>query len=146
MQVRNHTSKKQNEHDVYVVHRFFELLHRKELDQWGDLWNDLGRFIFFYPPDGFQPILEGKASIRAFIETVFEVFMTYTYDITALYPSPETGSVCVEYKVRAILTSEAEYCGSNMAVFHFEEGLITSLHLYADPRAFQAIVDALPKA
>jgi ketosteroid isomerase-like protein len=146
MQVRNHTSKKQNEHDVYVVNRFFELLHRKDFDQWADLWNELGRFVFFYPPEGFQPLLEGKAAIRAAIERVFDVFVTYTYDITAVYPSPEMGAVCVEYKVRATLTTDAEYCGSNTAVFLFQEGLITSLHLYADPRAFQVVFDALPKA
>jgi ketosteroid isomerase-like protein len=146
MQVRNHTSKKQNEHDVYVVNRFFELLHRKDFEQWEELWNDLGRFVFFYPPDGFPALLEGKAAIRSAIQSTFDVFVTYTYDITALYPSPEMGSVCVEYKARATLTNEQEYCGSNLAVFLFQEGLITNLHLYADPRAFQVIVDALPKA
>lgn len=146
MQVRNHTSKRQNEHDVYVVHRYFELLHRKEFEQWQDLWNDLGRFIFFYPPDGFPAILEGKTAIRAAIQSIFDSFVTYSYDITALYPSPESGAVVVEHKVRATLTSEAEYCGSNILVFHFQEGLIVSLHMYSDPRAFQVIMDSLPKA
>jgi len=146
MQARNHTSKKQNEHDVYVVNRYFELLHRKEFEQWADLWNEHGRIIFFYPPDGFPPILEGKAAIKEAVQRIFDAFITYSYDITALYPSPESGAVCAEYKVRATLTGDAEYCGSNILVFHFQEGLITSLHMYADPRAFQVIVDAGRKA
>src|SRR5262245_21192571 len=145
MQVRNHTSKKQNEHDVYVVNRYFELLHRKEFDQWETLWNDHARFVFFYPPDGSPSLLEGKAAIRAAIQAFFDSFVTYTYDITALYPSPEMGAVCVEYKVRATLTNEQEYCGSNLAVLLFQEGLITNLHLYADPRAFETLVDILPQ-
>lgn len=146
MQVRNHTSKKQNEHDVYVVNRYFELLHRKDFEQWQDLFNDLARLVFFYPPDGFPAVLEGKGAIRSAVQAIFDSFVTYTYDITALYPSPEMGAVCVEYKVRGTMASDAEYCGSNIAVFHFQEGLITNLHLYSDPRAFQAIVDANPQA
>lgn len=146
MQVRNHTSKRQNEHDVYVVNRYFELLHRKDFEQWQDLFNDLARVVFFYPPDGFPAILEGKAAIRTGVQAIFDSFVTYNYDITAVYPSPEMGAVCVEYKVRATMPSEAEYCGSNIAVFHFQEGLITNLHLYSDPRAFEVIVDSLPKA
>ena len=146
MQVRNHTSKKQNEHDVYVVNRYFELLHRKDFEQWQELFNELARLVFFYPPDGFPAILEGKPAIRSGVQAIFDSFVTYTYDITALYPSPEMSAVCVEYKVRATMTRDAEYCGSNIAVFHFQEGLITNLHLYSDPRAFEAIVAALPQA
>jgi hypothetical protein len=34
-----------------VVRAFFDLMHRQEIDVWGELWNDDGQILVAYPPD-----------------------------------------------------------------------------------------------
>jgi ketosteroid isomerase-like protein len=53
--------------------------------------------------------------------------------------------VIVEYKPRATLVDGTVYTNSNIAVFRFENGLVSAYHDYFDPRRFQVVVDALPK-
>jgi hypothetical protein len=48
---------------VDVVRRFFELLSRKEVEAWGELWHEQGVIIVPYPPEGFPTRIEGKAEI-----------------------------------------------------------------------------------
>jgi hypothetical protein len=42
------------------------------------------------------------------------------------------------------LTDGTEYTNDNIAVFRFEDGLISAYHDYFDPRRFQTVVDAVP--
>jgi ketosteroid isomerase-like protein len=48
---------------VRVVKRFYELLTRKDIDAWGELWHDEGRIVVPYPAEGFPSLIEGKATI-----------------------------------------------------------------------------------
>jgi len=42
-----------------------------------------------------------------------------------------------------VLADGTEYTNDNIAVFRFEDGLISAYHDYFDPRRFQRVVDAL---
>jgi ketosteroid isomerase-like protein len=61
-----------------------------------------------------------------------------------VYPAADSDAVCVEYRNRAILVGGTEYTNDNIAVFLFQDGLISAYHDYFDPRRFQIVVDALP--
>jgi ketosteroid isomerase-like protein len=136
---------RQHQHNLDVVQRFFELLHQKDVEAWGELWAEDARIIVFYPPQGFGESIDGRAEIVAGFETLMGVFGTFDYELTGVYPAADSDAVCVEYQVRAKLVDGREYTNSNITVFRFQDGLISAYHDYFDPRRFQMVVDALPK-
>jgi ketosteroid isomerase-like protein len=135
----------QRAHSLDVVHRFFELLHLKDVERWSELWADDGRILVPYPPEGFDASIDGKAAILAGFRGLFANFRSFDYQLTGVYPAGDSDAVCVEYDVRATLANGTEYTNRNIAVFRFKDGLISDYHDYFDPRLFQVVVDALPK-
>jgi ketosteroid isomerase-like protein len=127
-----------------TVHDFFDHLHNRDLDAWGDLWAETGRIVVPYPPEGFPDYLQGKSEITTAFRKLFASFKSFDSEITALYPIAGLDAVCVEYSVRATLVGGSRYTNRNIAVFRFDDGLIGAYHDYFDPRRFQAVVDALP--
>jgi uncharacterized protein len=130
--------------NVEVVGDFFELMHRHDIDAWGELWADDGRILVPYPPEGFANEIVGKEKITSSFRTLFSNFASFDYEIIGLYPAADSDAVTVQYEVRASLVSGERYTNSNIAVFRFEGGRITAYHDYFDPRRFQVVVDALP--
>ncbi|MER8820723.1 hypothetical protein NKH70_13020 [Mesorhizobium sp. M0991] len=51
--------------NLETVRKFFDLMHRKDIEAWGDLWAEDGRILVFYPPAGFGNSIDGKAAILA---------------------------------------------------------------------------------
>jgi hypothetical protein len=41
------------EEGVRTARRFFDLLRRKDVESWGELWHDEARILVLYPPGGF---------------------------------------------------------------------------------------------
>ena len=132
--------------NLEAVRRFFDLMHRKDIDSWSELWADNGRIIVPYPPAGFGDSIDGKAAIVTAFKGLFGNFESFASEITAIYPAADSGSVVVEYRNRAVIVGGTEYTNSNIAVFRFENGLISAYHDYFDPRRFQVVVDALAKS
>ncbi|TDD91475.1 nuclear transport factor 2 family protein [Actinomadura rubrisoli] len=131
------------EENVGIVRRFFELLHQKDMDAWGELWADDSRILIFYPPEGFDNIIEGKEDILSAFQGLFAGYDAFETELTGIYPAADSDAVCVEYKNRATLRDGTGYSNDNIAVFRFRDGLITKYHDYFDPRRFQAVADAL---
>jgi uncharacterized protein len=131
---------------IDAVRRFYELLHRKDIDAWGELWHEGGVIIVPYPPEGFPTRIEGKDEILPGFRGLLGNFESFESEITGIYPAADSDAVCVEYRNRATLIGGAEYTNENIAVFRFRDGLITEYHDYFDPRRFQIVVDALPDA
>jgi uncharacterized protein len=129
--------------EVATARRFFELLHQKDFDAWGELWDDRARIVAPYPPDGFPTTIEGKAEILAAFRGLFANFATFGSELTGVYPAADSDAVCVEYRNRATLADGTEYTNDNIAVFRFRAGLIREYRDYFDPRRFQVVVDAL---
>ncbi|MDX8456372.1 nuclear transport factor 2 family protein [Mesorhizobium sp. VK9D] len=137
-----HTNRARN---LETVRIFFELMQRKDIDSWSDLWAENGRIIVFYPPAGFGDSIDGKAAIVAAFRELFGNFESFESELTAIYPAADAEAVVVEYRNRAMIKGGTEYTNSNIAVFRFENGLISAYHDYFDPRRFQVVVDALAK-
>ncbi|MER9966355.1 nuclear transport factor 2 family protein [Mesorhizobium sp. M0060] len=133
-------------HNLETVRKFFDLMHRKDIEAWGNLWAEDGRILVFYPPAGFGSSIDGKAAILAAFRGLFGNFESFDSQLTAIYPAADSDAIVVEYKNRAVLIGGTEYTNSNVAVFRFERGLISAYHDYFDPRRFQVVVDALAKA
>ncbi|QND60693.1 nuclear transport factor 2 family protein [Mesorhizobium huakuii] len=131
--------------NLEAVQSFFNLMHRKDIDSWGELWAENGRILVFYPPAGFGNSIDGKAAIVAAFKGLFGNFRSFESEIAAVYPVADSDAVVVEYKNRAVIVGGTEYTNSNIAVFRFEDGLISAYHDYFDPRRFQVVVDALSK-
>jgi uncharacterized protein len=129
---------------VDAVRRFYELLGRKEIEAWGELWHEHGAIIVPYPPEGFPTRIEGKAEIVPGFRNLFGNFESFESEITGVYPASDSDAVCVEYRNRATLVGGTVYTNENIAVFRFRDGLISEYHDYFDPRRFQTVVDALP--
>ena len=132
--------------NLEAVRNFFDLLHRKDIDSWAELWADNGRIIVPYPPAGFGDRIDGKAAIVTAFKGLIGNFETFESQVTAIYPAADSEAVVVEYRNRAVIVGGTEYTNSNIAVFRFESGLISAYHDYFDPRRFQVVVDALSKA
>lgn len=129
---------------VDVVHRFFALLHDKNIDAWSELWHPDGTILVFYPADGFPTKITGRDDITAGFRGLFgDVFDAYTATITAVYPVESSSTVVVEYSNDSTLADGRVYTNDNIAVFRFEDGLIRWYHDYFDPRRFQLVVDFL---
>jgi uncharacterized protein len=128
---------------IDTVRRFFELLHRKDVQRWGELWHERARITVPYPPDGFPSTIEGKREILQGFRALFDNFEAFAAELTGIYPAADSDAICVEYSNRARLVSGTEYTNDNIAVFRFRDGLIAEYHDYFDPRRFQAVVDAL---
>jgi len=137
-----HTNQARN---LETVRRFFDLMHRKDIESWANLWADNGRIIVPYPPAGFGDSIDGKAAIVTAFKGLFGNFESFESQVTAIYPAADSESVVVEYRNRAVIVGGTEYTNSNIAVFRFENGLISAYHDYFDPRRFQVVVDALSK-
>jgi len=131
---------------VEIVRRFYDLLRRKDIETWADLWAENGRIIIFYPPEGAPPSIEGRAAIRAAFLDIFRSFNTFESELTAIYPAADSAAVVVEYRNRATLVGGVEYTNSNIAVFRFDGRLISAYHDYFDPRRFQIVIDAIRRA
>ena len=129
--------------NLETARRFFELMHRKDIDSWGELWAENGRIIVFYPPAGFGDSIDGKAAIVAAFKGLFRNFESFESELRAIYPAADSESIVVEYRNRAVIVGGTEYTNSNIAVFRFDNGLISAYHDYFDPRRFQVVVDAL---
>jgi ketosteroid isomerase-like protein len=131
--------------NVDIARRFFDLLHSKDVDACAELWAEDGRIIVPYPPEGFGTSIDGKAAILTAFRGLFGNFESFDAELTGIYPAADSDAVVVEYNVRATLVGGTGYTNSNIAVFRFENGLISAYHDYFDPRRFQAVVDVLPK-
>ena len=131
--------------NVDAVRRFFELMHAKDIEAWGELWAEDCRIIVPYPPDGFPTRIEGRAELLSGFRRLFGNFETYDYEIRALYRTDDPEVVVVEWGVTArIASTGALYEGDNITVFHFENGRIVEYHDYFNPEKFGAVVAALP--
>jgi ketosteroid isomerase-like protein len=130
---------------VRTVRRFYELLRRKDVDAFGELWHERARLIVPYPSEGFPSLTEGKAEIVAGFRNLLPVFESLDFTLTAIYPVAGSDTVCVEYKTRGVLVDGVVYTNDNIVVFLFEDGLISAYHDYFDPRRFQVVVDRLPR-
>jgi ketosteroid isomerase-like protein len=122
---------------------FFELLGQKDIDRWGELWHSNGAILVPYPLEGFPDRIEGKDAILSGFRELFSNFESFASELTGVYPAADSDAVCVEYRNRAVLTGGTVYTNENIAVFRFEDGLISEYHDYFDPRRFQVVVDAL---
>jgi ketosteroid isomerase-like protein len=131
---------------IEIVHRFFELLGRKDIEAWGEFWQPDARIIVFYPPEGFPPVIEGKEEILKGFRALFARFQSFEADLTGAYPASDSDVVCIEYRARALLDDGTEYTNQNIAVVEFADGLISVYHDYFDPRRFQMVVDKLARA
>jgi ketosteroid isomerase-like protein len=128
-----------------TVRAFFDLMHRKEIEAWGELLASDGRILVPYPPEGFGTSVDSKAAILSAFRQLFAGFETFDATLTGIYPAADSDAICVEYAVRAVMIGGAEYTNTNIAVFRFEAALIKTYHDYFDPRRFQAVVDALKR-
>ena len=128
---------------IDVARRFFELLHRKDVDAWSELWADDARILVFYPPRGFPDVITPKKEIVSGFRNLIGTFESFDADITGIYPAADSDAVCVEYDVRATIRGGATYTNRNIAIFRYRDGLISTYHDYFDPRRFQIVVDAL---
>jgi len=131
--------------NVALAQRFFELLRRKDVEAWADLWAEDGRIIVPYSPEGFGTSIDGKTAILSAFRGLFGNFETFDTELIGLYPAADSDAVVVEYNVRATLVGGTRYTNSNIAVLRFEDRLITAYHDYFDPRRFQVVINALPK-
>jgi len=134
------------ERNLHAAREFFDLLGRKDIEAWSALWREDARIIVLYPPAGFASEIAPRAEIVKNFRTLFGVFESFEAEITAVYPAADSEAVVVEYRPRATLMGGAVYTNANIAVFLFQDGLIHEYHDYFDPRRFQVVVDALPKA
>jgi ketosteroid isomerase-like protein len=128
---------------VDVVSRFFDLLRQKDVDAWGELWHDDARILVPYPPEGFASTIDGKEQIVSGFRGLMANFESFESVLTGVYPAADSDAVCVEYSNRAVLVGGTPYTNDNIAVFRFQDGLISEYHDYFDPRRFQTVVDAL---
>lgn len=138
------TADVQREQRVRAVRQFFELLRRKEIDAWGELWHEQAEITVPYPADGFPTTIAGKDEIVSGFRALFANFESFESELTGVYPAADSDAVCVEYSNRAVLVDGTTYTNDNIAVFRFEDGLIREYHDYFDPRRFQVVVNALP--
>ncbi|MER9236745.1 nuclear transport factor 2 family protein [Mesorhizobium sp. M0622] len=130
--------------NLETVRKFFDLMHRKDIEAWGNLWAD--RILVFYPPAGFGTSIDGKVAILAAFRRLFDNFESFDPQLTAIYPAADSDAIVVGHKNRAVLIGGTEYTNSNIAAFRFEKSPINAYHDYFDPRRFQVVVDALAKA
>lgn len=131
--------------NVRAVHRFFELMHAKDIDAWSDLWADHGRIVVPYPPDGFPTLITGRDEIVTGFRRLFGNYETFDYAIGALHRTDDPNVVIVEWTVSARVASTGHlYQGQPITVFHFQDGKIAEYHDYFDPVKFGPVVAALP--
>jgi ketosteroid isomerase-like protein len=126
-----------------TARRFFELLSAKDIDTWGELWHADAVITVAYPADGFPTEIRGKDDIVAGFHGLMANFETFKANLSGVYPAADSDAVCVEYSNDATLVGGVTYTNDNIAVFRFQDGLITEYHDYFDPRRFQTVVAAL---
>jgi ketosteroid isomerase-like protein len=128
-----------------MARTFYELLSRKDVEKWGELWHPDACITVPYPPDGFPSSIKGKTQIVDGFVGMFANFEIFEAKIAGVYPAADSDAVTVEYSNTATLVGGAVYTNDNIAVFRFRDGLISEYHDYFDPRRFQVVVDALSK-
>ncbi len=134
-----------SQHNADIARNFYDLLGKKDLNAWIELWHERGKITVPYPPEGFASIIEGKNTIHEAFKGLLGNFETFESTITNVYSDAGSDAVCVEYTNRAVIVGGKVYTNTNIAVFRFKDGLISEYHDYFDPRRFQVVVDALPK-
>ena len=134
----------QREENLSTIHRFFALLHEKDIARWSTLWDDNGRIWIPYPVAGFPTTIEGKAQIVAAFEHLFAGFVSFDLHIADIYPTLDPDVIIVEWTGSAQLRATGQMYQSNpITVFKFRGGRIVAYHDYFNPEKFQVVVDAL---
>jgi len=134
-----------SKHNATIARTFYDILGRKDIDAWIELWHEDGKIMVPYPPEGFASTIEGKDTIHEAFKGLLGNFETFESTITGVYSDADSDAVCVEYTNHAVIVGGTVYANTNIAVFRFKDGLISEYHDYFDPRRFQVVVDALPK-
>jgi ketosteroid isomerase-like protein len=129
-----------------LARKFYSLLGQKNLDEWIQLWHEDGKILIPYPPEGFASTIEGKNAIHEAFKGLLGNFETFESTITNVYSDTNSDAVCIEYTNHATIVGGTVYTNTNIAVFRFNDGLISEYHDYFDPRRFQVVVDALSKS
>jgi uncharacterized protein len=134
----------QREQNLSIIHRFFSLLHEKDIARWSTLWDDNGRIWVPYPVAGFPTTIEGKTQIVAAFQQLFAGFVSFDPHIVDIYPTLDPDVIVVEWSGSAQLRATGQMYQSNpITVFKFRGGRIVTYHDYFNPEKFQVVVDAL---
>jgi uncharacterized protein len=83
------------EQGVKTARRFFDLLHAKDVETWGELWHEHGRITVPYPPEGFPTTIEGRAEILTGFRDLFANFASFDPELTGVYPAADSDAVVV---------------------------------------------------
>jgi ketosteroid isomerase-like protein len=127
---------------IDTVRRFFELLHRKDVQRWGELWHERARITVPYPPDGFPSTIEGKREILQGFRALFDNFEAFASELTGITRGRLRRGLRGVLKPRQAGERDRVHQRQHRRL-RFRDGLIAEYHDYFDPRRFQAVVDAL---
>jgi uncharacterized protein len=124
--------------NVATVRTYYSLQEAMDLDSWLDLWADDGAQSIPYAPDGFPPLLSGKAELRRIYEDLFAGFSRLEILDLTVDPLLDPDRVLARWHTRADLVAGGHYDNDLIGLFELRpDGTIGHFTEYFNPSRFQ---------
>ncbi|MFB7170827.1 nuclear transport factor 2 family protein [Streptomyces sp. NPDC056254] len=121
---------------VELYRHGLELLLRKDIAAWIDLWGTRGVLEFPFAPDGWPSRLEGKASVGAYMRHYPDHIDLHDFPEVMIHQTAVPETIVVEMRgVGRLVKTDTPYDMKYIAVVTVEDGLITSYRDYWNPLA-----------
>jgi hypothetical protein len=120
-----------------VVRDFLDLLSKKRMDTWLELWDKDGVQDMPYSPPGFPKRLEGKAAIAKHYSALPTNVGRMVFPDLVIYPMVDPNTLYAEYRGEIeVLATGKPYNNIYAGLFKFRNGKILLYREYYNPMVF----------
>lgn len=120
-----------------AVRDFLDLLSKKRMDAWLELWDENGVQDMPYSPPNFPKRVEGKTAIARHYSALPSNVGRMVFPDLTIYPMLEPNTLYAEYRGEIeVLATKKPYNNTYAGLFQFRNGKILLFREYYNPMVF----------
>ncbi|ARV62960.1 hypothetical protein BZZ01_10425 [Nostocales cyanobacterium HT-58-2] len=120
-----------------VVRDFLDLLSKKRMDAWLELWDQNSVQDMPYSPPGFPKRVEGKAAIAKHYSALPTSVGRMVFPDLVIYPMVDPNTLFAEFRGEIeVLATGKPYNNTYAGLFQFRNGKILLYREYYNPMVF----------
>ena len=121
-----------------IVHDFLDLLSKKDLKAWIELWTEDAVQDMPFSPPGFPKLLSGKKAIAKHYGNLPQAVGKMDFTILHLYPMQDPNWILAEYRGEIeVLATDRPYNNHHCGLFEVQNGKIALFREYYNPITLQ---------
>ncbi|ONI84788.1 hypothetical protein ALI22I_30305 [Saccharothrix sp. ALI-22-I] len=125
------------ESNVATLRRYFELLGRKDIDGWLELWADDGVQFVPYAGEALPSEIRGKAELGRLYREILDSYANMRYTGVEIHAVHDAERVFARWHPVGVLKTGGEYENDSVGLFDFDdEGRIVRYTEWFNPLGF----------